>query len=290
MGWLIAFASTLCFSVGTPVARGAILLGVDPSALLVVRLLLTTGLLFAATLLTERTRLRIDRRGLLWCVLTGLVNGVGMLAYFWSLTRVNSSIAAMIFSVSPLVVLVLLAMRGEKYTRRTGLRLLLGLGGVYLLIGPGGHVDLIGVLLAALAVVTVPFQLVIMQWFLQGYDSRTVTLYTVGTMTIVVSVWWWVGGAHWVDPGRQGWVLIIVLAIVCTFFSRLLMFMAISRIGGGQVGLMAPLETLLTVVWSTVFLQERLESIQWAGGVLILLSAGLAVERLWRVRRKDGLS
>jgi drug/metabolite transporter (DMT)-like permease len=285
-GWLIALLSTLCFSLATPLARGVILLGLDPVALLMLRLVITTLLLLGTMALTEPGSMRVDRRGLLFCIIGGAANGLGMITYFSSLTRLSSSIAAMIFSVSPLVVLALLALRGEKFTARNTVRLVLGLAGVYLLIGPGGQVDGWGAVLASVSVFTVPIQLVIMQWYLKDYDTRTVTLYMIITMTVMAMGHWLISGAPFTDVGWWGWLLVIALAIITTYIARLLLVVAVRHIGGAQFGLLAPLETMLTVVWSFIFLGERLTLIQWAGSLLILFSASLAIQRLGRVKWK----
>lgn len=42
------------------------------------------------------------------------------------------------------------------------------------------------------------------------------------------------------------------------------------RIGGTQMALFGPLETLLSVIWSILFLHERLAPLQMVGGGLIL--------------------
>jgi drug/metabolite transporter (DMT)-like permease len=52
------------------------------------------------------------------------------------------------------------------------------------------------------------------------------------------------------------------------------------RIGGAQMALFGPLETLLSVIWSIIFLNEQLAPLQLVGGALILVSALLAVKRL----------
>ncbi len=148
----------------------------------------------------------------------------------------------------------------------------------------------IGSRAAVVAVFAVPFQLVILQWFLQRHHTRTVTLYTVGTMAVVAAGWWLVSGAGWQSPGWRGWALIFLLAFVSTYLARILTFMAVRRIGSGQVGLLAPVDTLLTVVWSFLFLGERLTAMQSVGGALILLSASLAIQRLGRVERRLGAS
>lgn len=287
VGWAIALASTLAFSVAPPITKAAIDLGLNPTLLLMLRFLITTLLLSGTVTFTAPRERGLARRGLLISIGVGLITGIGMLAFFWSLTRINASVASMIFSLYPLGVLGLLALRGEKFTYRNTIRLALGLGGVYLLIGPGGNVAWIGVLLVAIAIVTSCLHSVLIQWYLQEYDGRLVTLYTVVGMTIIIVGFWLFQGAQWRSPGWQGWLAIGSLAVVSTYFARLGFFAAMRRIGGGQLALMAPLETLFTVIWSVLFLRERLTFWQWVGGGLILLSMVLAMKRLQRVQRPE---
>jgi drug/metabolite transporter (DMT)-like permease len=209
-----------------------------------------------------------------------------MLCFFVALTRLDSSVAAMILSLGPLVVLVLLALRGERFTYRNLIRLGLGLTGAYLLIGPGGQVDLVGALLVLVSVLFFPLPLVMIQWYLSDEDPWAITLYMVATMAFVSAAWWLIQGAPWTPFGWQGWALLGVLAVVSTYLSRLGMFVAVRALGGGQVGLLGPVETMLTVLWSVFFLGERLTWLQWLAAALIALSALLAVQRLRRVRWK----
>jgi drug/metabolite transporter (DMT)-like permease len=190
----------------------------------------------------------------------------------------------MIYALYPLVVLALLALSGEKFTYRNIIRSVLGIAGVYLLIGPGGRVDLIGVGMVVLSLLASSLQIVFMQWFLQAYDGRTITFYMVVVMTLVVVGWWPISESDWHFPGWQSWLGVGVLAVVCTYLARLTMFAAVRSLGGGQVALLVPLETLLTVIWSIIFLQDRLTILQWLGGLLILMSALLAMQRLGRAR------
>jgi drug/metabolite transporter (DMT)-like permease len=190
----------------------------------------------------------------------------------------------MIYTLSPLVLLCILALIGERFTHRKLMRVGLGLAGVYLLIGPGSNVSGIGVLLAMMAVFAVPLQLTLMQLYLRDYDWRAVTFYLSLVMFAVIGGWWLIQGAEWQDPGPKGWILLVTLAVVTTYLSRLAQTSAVARLGAGQVGLLAPLETLLTVTWSVLFLADRFSPLQALGGGLILLSALLASQRLLRVR------
>jgi drug/metabolite transporter (DMT)-like permease len=179
-------------------------------------------------------------------------------------------------------VLSLLALRGERLTRRHLVRLGLALAGIYLLISPSGDVHWLGASMALVATFLFSLQMAMVQWTLVGYPVRGVVFYVTGAMTVFTVLWWLAQGAVWVTPGLMGWWEVLVLAVVSTYVARLGYYGAIGLIGSGQLALLGPLETMLSVIWSVMFLNERLAAWQLAGGVLILLSAALAVERLGR--------
>jgi drug/metabolite transporter (DMT)-like permease len=88
----------------------------------------------------------------------------------------------------------------------------------------------------------------------------------------------------WSDPGLSGWIAILVMAVVSTYFARIAQFTAVRHVGGGQVALLWPLQTLLIILLSVIFLQEQMSLIQWMGGGLILSSALLAIQNRTRIR------
>lgn len=289
-GWSMALISTLAFSVAPPIAKAAIRAGIDPTSLLMIRLVISSLLLGGSIALVQPRRLAIDRWGLMICTAAGLTNGVGMLTFFWALARIEASVVSMIFSLSPLAVLALLALRGERFTRRHFIRLGLGISGIYLLLGSGssGAIDWLGVSLVFVTNLCAAFHLCLIQWFLQDYDARTVTLYVVANMTLVSIGFWVLQDVAWVDPGWSGWLAVGVLAVISTYLARLTLFAGVRSLGSGQIALLAPVETLLSVFWSVLFLHEWLTIWQWLGGLLILTSALLAARRLnrakWRPR------
>lgn len=274
--WFMAFLATLAYSTGSPIARFLFTGGMSPTTMLAVRYLLATLLLATTLRLAWPDQLKIDQRGLWICMLAGLVNGLSTLAYFWGLSRMSASISAMVFTVYPLVVLGILALRGERFTLRSGVRVLLGIAGVYLLVVPGGEIDAIGVMLVLLAAASFALSLVIAQWYLPGYSSMTVSFYTGIAITVVVSGFWLAQGAEWQEPGWQGWLGMLFMTVVGTYLARISMFKAVRGFGSFQMALFSPLETLLTITWSMLFLQERLTLAQWLGGGLIILSMLLA--------------
>jgi len=283
-GWGLALLTTFSFSTMPPVLKYAINLGIDPPQLLTLRYLLAAMLLGGTIAMFSPKRLRADRNLIFFASIGGLGYATAVLLYSYSLTRLNASVASMTFSLYPLLVLGVLAFLGEKFTYRNIVRLALGLTGVYLLIGPGGQVDFLGVLLVFGAMAAMTVYLFTVQWRLGTYDILTVAVYMVTTMACAISLVWLSQGATWVTPGWQGWLAVSWMAIIGTYLAQLTMVTSVRIIGSGQVALLNPFETFLTVVWSVLFLSESLTMIQWVGGGLILLSALLALRRLRRAR------
>jgi drug/metabolite transporter (DMT)-like permease len=275
----MALASTGAAALVTPLARAAVTGGVDPLGMLLARLGIAVVLMTVTLGLTRPELLRLDRELAGRVALVGGIAGVEICCFFLSLAWIDSSVSAMLKSVQPLVVLLLLALGGERLTRRHLLRLAFAFAGIYLLVGPGGQVSSVGLALTGLSILLYAVQLVLLQWRLLDYDPRTVTFYLLVVMTLVVAVFWAVQGAAWRDPGGAGWAAILVMAVVSTYFARIAQFVAMRHIGGGQVALLWPLQTLLIILLSVLFLHERLTLLQWAGGVLVLVSAGLAIKR-----------
>jgi drug/metabolite transporter (DMT)-like permease len=276
-GWALAIAAAFCFSVATPAGRVAILGGMNPTALLVMRLLIATLLLFV-TIAWQDPKLLFDgRRPFGIAFSAGLINSVGMSCYFWALKRIDASIASMLFALTPLFVLGMMSLRGETMRPLAWFRIALALGGVYFLVGPSGKVDPVGVALVLVSCLAFALQLVILHWYLRGYDSRTVTLHVLfGITTGLLAIWVW-QGRPWSEPGPQGWVAVVVLSVVATFLARLALYASVRRLGSGETSLLTPLEIFMSVLWSVLILGERLTTIQWLGGVLIMASAFLAI-------------
>jgi drug/metabolite transporter (DMT)-like permease len=283
LGWALALFATVAFSFAPPVARFAIVGGFDSTTLLLARMILATTLFAAVLAATDLHKLRLPQSGLSAAVLVGAVNAGGMIFFFASLGRLEASLGAMILALSPPMVLSLLALRGERLTRRHLVRLGLALVGVYLLIGPTGQVDWIGAALALAATFLFALQMALTQWTLVAYPTRTVAFYVTASMTLFVAAYWLFLGAPWAAPSPAGWAAVLILAIVSTLLARLAYFAAMGHIGGAQMALFGPLETLLSVIWSIIFLNEQLAPLQLLGGALILASALLAVKRLGRV-------
>jgi drug/metabolite transporter (DMT)-like permease len=273
---LVLFA-ILCLSLLPPLVRVGLTEAVDPLLLLAYRLIIASVVLWAVLGATSPGCFRIDRRGFAACAAVAATDTTASLCYYHAFTHISTSVAHVVFSLYPAVTLLLLLMRRERVSGFRLVGLALALLGVYVLVGPGGGVNTAGVVLALGAATGYASTLVLAQWFLRGYDPRTISAYVILLMTLMMGLVFLVRRP---DPGTispVGWWVIVITAIVSTAVARLSLFAGIRRIGSAQTALLSPVETLLAVSWAVLFLGDRLTTLQLCGGLLILLSMVLVV-------------
>lgn len=278
-GWLLTVLTVAMFSIATPMTKHALVSGEDPLALLSIRMIIGSALIGGWILATSPGRLRMVPTHAGLALLAGISNGVGMVSYFFALGRIDGSIASMIFACSPLCTLGILALRGERISRMSMIRMGVGAAGIWLIVGPSGAVDPLGALGVLVSAITFAIHLAILQWNLKGADGRATTLLIVVGMALVSSLVWATRGGTGAAMGSVGWTTAIVLAIVSTWLARMSLFEAVRRIGSGQVSMLLPLETPLAVTLSVVFRGERPGIWEGVGGLLIVASAALGARR-----------
>ncbi|MBN1661303.1 MAG: DMT family transporter [Anaerolineae bacterium] len=278
-----ALLSTLLAGTAPIFGKLAYQAGVGATTLVAVRTLVAAGLLWLVYLLFFRQVLTIDRENLLGCIGMGLANGIGSLLYYNGLTRVDASLAHLLYSMYPVWVFIFLSAAGHAISRLAVVRLGLALLSVVLLTWQGaGLVDPLGVTLMIGAGALYGFHLVLGQWTLADVDSRTVTLYVLTTMALVVSVPF---AAHGFLPEPippDGWTAILLLALFPTALARLLVFFGLRRLGGVQTALLGIAEPLVAVALAFLFLGERFTLQQWVGAAVFAISVLL-------IRRDTGM-
>jgi drug/metabolite transporter (DMT)-like permease len=257
--------------------------GVDPITLVALRTALAAGLLWLIYLIFWQRYISITWRNLAGCVGMGIANGVGSLLYYSGLARTDASLAHLLYSMYPFWVFMFLSAAGHPISRTAIVRLGLALLSVFLLTWQGSSLaDPLGVTLMIGAGALYGFHLVLGQWTVADVDPRTVTLYGLTTMTIVVGIPYLMRGGFLEPVSTAGWTFIVLVAIFPTALARLLVFAGLRHIGGAQTALLSVAEPLVAVLLAFVLLGESFTLQQWLG-------AGLFVISFLLIRRDTGL-
>jgi drug/metabolite transporter (DMT)-like permease len=282
-GVMATLFSTLFAGLAPILGKLAYRAGVQPNTLVALRTALAAGLLWLVYLLFWRRYIAIDRRNLVGCIGMGVANGLGSLLYYNGLSRVDASLAHLLYSMYPFWVFIFLSAAGHPISRLALVRLALAMLSVFLLTWQGGGlIDPLGVTLMIGAGALYGFHLVLGQWTLVDVDSRTVTLYGLTTMAVVVGIPFLARGQPVEPISSSGWWIILLLALFPTALARLLVFTGLRHLGGIQTALLTIAEPLVAVVVAFVLLGESFSVQQWIGAVLFGASVLL-------IRRDAGL-
>ena len=112
----------------------------------------------AVWFLLARRAFRPDRRHVRHMLVLGAVNGwIPNAMTAMAITRIDSALAAMIQAASPLIVAVLshVFLTEERMTARRALGITIGLGGIFLLVGPAALLDASGTAVGGLLMIAV---------------------------------------------------------------------------------------------------------------------------------------
>lgn len=272
-GLFVALLANLALGLNSTFAKFAYRAGMDPNTLTAMRLGVAAVVLWALFLIRWQPLISISRQALLGCMVMGAANFAAQISYYWGLTRINASIGTLIFYLYPAVVILLLRLRGEALTTRRLARLGVALIGVALLVDlTGNRVDMIGVLLVLITILTYALHLVIGQFVVRDVPSRTVALYVISTMALLAAGERLALGGSPLPVTWAGWWPVLGIGLLGTVVARLAMFTAIKRVGSTQLSLLGVVEPLITVAVARAFLGETLAPIQWVGGGLVLAS------------------
>src|SRR6185503_7670061 len=262
------------FFLGLAPVFGKAAMGPDQfSALAVVAL--RTGmaalLLFLLMAIFERKFIFIYPAGLLGCALAGGINGIGSIFYYIGLSRLNASVAQMLYALYPFFVAIWLRLDHQAPSKLTIGRMVIAGISAFLLTWAGrGTVDLWGVLFMLIAAAFYAFHIPINQRVLYDVPAPTVTLYTLISMSAVVIPVYLVADRSLPTPGTPWWPVLALTAV--TFASRLMLFTGVKHIGGMQTALLGLGELVVAVFFSHIILGEFLTFVQWIGMIGLVIS------------------
>ncbi len=243
----------------------------SPLAVVALRTSMAALLLVIIIAVFNRRILYIYPAGLLGCLMAGAVNGIGSIFYYVGLSKLNASVAQMIYALYPFFVALWLQLDKQTPSKLTIVRIIIASISTFLLTSAqAGSIDIWGVIFMLIAAALYALHLPINQRVLYDIPAPTVTVYTLLAMSLVVVPSYLIFDRS-LPAGNAPWLPIFGLTAV-TFFSRLLLFLGVKHIGGMQTALLGLGELLVAIVFSHLFLSESLTTWQWIGTAGLSLS------------------
>src|SRR5512138_2362646 len=159
----------------------------SPLAVVALRTSIAALLLVILIAAFKRQFLYIYPAGLLGCLLAGAVNGVGSIFYYVGLSKLNASVAQMLYALYPFFVALWLQLDKQTPSKLTGFRIIIAsISAVLLTRAQTGNIDLWGVLFMLIAAALYALHLPINQRVLYDVPAPTVTVYTLLAMSLIV--------------------------------------------------------------------------------------------------------
>ena len=264
------------FFLGFAPVFGKAAMGADkfsPLAVVALRTGMAALLLVLIIAIFKRKFLYIYPAGFLGCALAGATNGIGSIFYYIGLSKLDASIAQMLYALYPFFVAFWLLLDKQSPSKLTIIRIIMASASAFLLTRTrAGSIDLQGVAFMLIAAALYALHLPINQRVLYDVPAPTVTVYTLLAMTAMVMPAYLIFDRS-LPEERASWTPVLALTAV-TFFSRLMLFLGVKHIGGMQTALLGLGELMVAILFSHLLLGESLTRLQWLG------TAGLGISLL----------
>jgi drug/metabolite transporter (DMT)-like permease len=209
--------------------------------------------------------------------------------YYSGLSRLDASMAQLLNGMYLISVMLLVRLGGQALGWRTGLRAVMAMFGLLLITGGvRGQVDWMGVGLMLGNALLFAGTVTLSQRVLYEMPARTVTLYVMTVMTSVVVMARLAYAVRWVPQTTDAMWAILALS-VSTALSRLTLFAGVKNLGSLQTALLAITEIAVAMGLSYVFLDERLNLVQWIAFTHAFGDSGISQDELDAIRRMMGV-
>lgn len=236
----------------------------SPYAVVALRTGLAAALLVLIIFLFKRQFLYIYPAGFYGCLMAGALNGIGSIFYYVGLSKLNASVAQMLYSLYPFFVAFWLQLDGQPPSRLTLVRIVIACFSAFLLTKvETGNIDLTGVVFMLVSAALYALHLPVNQRVLYDIPAPTVTVYTLLAMSAIVIPAYFVVRPPWPEVTAP-WLPVLGLTAV-TFISRLMLFLGVKNIGGMQTALLGLAELFVAIFFSHLLLGETLTVWQWVG-------------------------
>lgn len=223
-------------------------------------------------------------------ILGGICYNLQARFYFSSVKYIPASLAALFLYTYPLIVTGLsFLVDREKITGKMGVSIGISFIGLILILGTSiGTMNGFGILLALGAAFVYSVYIMLGNRVLKSTPSLVASAFVAFFSSIGVLIFGFFTDGLNFSFQPVVWLPILGLVFFSTVIAILFFFRGMELIGPAKASVISMMEPVFTVILSTIFLQDRLTSVQLIGGVFVLTGASF-VMRSREQKRTPGM-
>lgn len=276
---MLIFGSLGIFVRKIPLASGEIVLART--------LLGSIALFFPVILQRKKTERSILWRNLPLLVLSGVVMGLNWMFLFEAYRFTTVSAATLAYYCSPVILMLLSPLLlKETLTRYRIAGILIAMAGMWLVNGGNleGSAPIRGLCFGLFAAVFYAL-LTILNKYVKGIHGMEITLVQLISASVILLPYVLISHqGPWILPSGEGLAAVLIVGVVHTGIACYLYFSTIQQLPGQTIALFSYIDPLSALIFSALFLGERLSFLQGLGAVMIL--GGAAFGELYSNRLK----
>jgi drug/metabolite transporter (DMT)-like permease len=203
-----------------------------------------------------------------------LLGGIGFvsqsLAFFTALTVASPGIVVLLLYLYPTIVVgISILFLHQPSSPAKLMALSIALLGTVLTIGPVGKAQLLGVILGLISACINATYVLVGEQVLQEESPVVACTVMISSAAIVYGGIVAIAGIS-LPTAASGWMAIAALALISTLLSIGTLFTGIKLLGASTASVLSTLEPVVTIVLSTLILQQPINSTPMVGGALII--------------------
>lgn len=273
-GVILIVLSVLGYSIFPLWVRALSEVGLSSIEIATWRFVIAVPLVWLAVTLRGRQPLRVPLpRGRL--VLAGMLMAIAAVTGVAGLQMLPAAVYVLLFYSYPAIVALISVFRGERLARGEWLALGVTLVGIALTMpdlgsGLNGADNLLGVVFALVNALAVALYYIATARLLDRCDDtpRASAFSVTGALLPLLAYALVTGLPIPTDPAL--WLTLIGFALFSSVLPMVTLNAGIQRLGPSRAAILSMFEPVLTLLWSFLFLHDRIEPIQLVGGALIL--------------------
>jgi drug/metabolite transporter (DMT)-like permease len=301
LGVLFATAGVILFGLNASTSKVIMQSGITPEEIVIFRSLATALGAAIALAITKPQAFRVQKHDWKNLILFGIF-GVALMQWAYSNAVKNLPIGiALLIEYTAIVIvpLVSLWLFKEKVKSRLWLAIVLVLIGLVVVskIWDGG-LNPIGLMFAVMAALFLSFYFLMGEHTLRKRDTLSTLFYSMSISAVfwlLVSPWWNFDSSALTEniplTGNLSqheaplWLMLIWLGVFGSFLPMLFSYLALAHLSATSVGVISTGETVLAFFFAWAWLNEKIDSLQALGGILVIV--GIVLAQTSRVRSKD---